>query len=188
MLYCGNSSSTYLYLRLNPFYEFTTKGKDIMDQELEGIIQCLWEEFGDNEENPDNSSIKTHMDAVSHAQYVSRKEVMKDILNHLEPYWLLEGLGLSSYSLDEDGNIDETKSYEEKHSDDDFERPTWRSVINHRLPVDLYCQLKALFAEKSQHFIEYRMSEGCINENYEYGHFLYISCTAALYVVRYYNL
>ena len=187
MLYCGNTSSMYLYLRLNPCYEFTTKGKDIENEEIESISKLLWEEFGNDEENP--FDIKTHKNAMSHARYVSREKVMNYILDHLEPYWLLEGLQLSSYSLDEDGNIDENKSYEEKHSDDeDFEAPTWLSIINHRLPVNLYRQLKALFADKSHHFIEYYMSEGCINENYQYGHFLYISCTAALYVVEYYDL
>ena len=187
MLYHGSTSSNRLYLRLNPCYEFTTKGKDIENQEIESISKLLWEEFGNTEIS--QSHVKNHKDAMSYAQYVSREEVMKGILNHLEPDWLLEGLGLSSYSLDEDGNIDENKSYKKEHSDnEDFGSQILLSKINHRLPVDLYYQLKALFADKSQHFIEYDLSDGCFDENQTYGHILYISCTAALYIVEHYDV
>lgn len=185
----GGISSMNLYLRLNPCYEFTTRGKEVADEEMKKHCSILWENFGSEFQNDRAHDIKTCGDAMAHAKYMSKQQVMSKVLNIYEPEWLLEGLLVESYTLDEDGNIVGTpKHLPPPEDEDDEDSPRWTSIISERFPPELYNKLKAVFADDSKHFIRYFMSEGCVNENYQYGHFLYVSDTAAIYLTQYYDL
>lgn len=56
------------------------------------------------------------------------------------------------------------------------------------VPLSLYNKLKAFFADKSGHFIEYFLNDGCFKENYQYAYHLLIGDSAVFSIKQYYDL
>ncbi|KAK3732577.1 hypothetical protein QZH41_004972 [Actinostola sp. cb2023] len=199
------NSTTTLFLRLNPCYDFTTKGKDLEDAKMKEVCSEIWDRFRDKDEMI--LEMATYEDAMKRAKIMSRKDAMQKLLETLEPRWFLEGLKVAPYQLNDDGEIlgERSAQGDEEVQEDDLGDVTqctqnegifgsfrdytaWLSKVNKRLPVHLYCQLKSFFADRSKNFLEYFLSDGCFNENYEYAYSMVISDTAAFHIKQFYEL
>lgn len=63
-----------------------------------------------------------------------------------------------------------------------------KKKVNKPVPLSLYNKLEAFFADKSGHFTEYFLNDGCFNENYQYAYHLLISDSAVFSIKQYYDL
>ena len=122
---------------------------------------------------------------------------MKKILDMLQPRWFLKGLNLEKYELDDEVNIIAGPALEGEAADDIVddigfgsfdEKTAWKKKVNEPVPLSLYNKLKTLFADKSGHFKEYFLNDGCFNENYQYAYHLLISDSAVFSIKQYYDL
>jgi hypothetical protein len=174
------------------------------------ICEEIWNKFGGKDENP--LEVESSQDVMRRAEFQSRKKAMTKILRTLEPSWFLEALRLEAYVLDEEGNIvngevanqEAAGSAHKEEEGDDLgdvavsddesifgsygDKTAWKTKINKRLPVDLHREIKAFFADGSEQFIKYHLSDGCFNENFQYAHSLLISDTAVFHVKQFYEL
>ena len=308
-------SETTLFLRLNPCYKFTTKGKDKDDVTMVEMCKLLWEKYGYvNEYALEITSYKNVMEL---ATYQPVQSAMKTILISFQPFWYLEALGVEEYELDDEGNIidgkkgldredsdeddeeekgeedkeedgdeededddaeeqegggediekeeeqdenameedevaeeqekgeedkeeggneegeeqeegeedneeeeeedeeqekgeedkeegkeegadeeneevgeqeDEDEDEEEEEDEDERERNSWKLTFNKLLSRKVYRELKAIVADGSDNFIEYLLSDGCMNENDSFAYSLIISDTAVVNVKQVYEL
>ena len=204
------NSSTVLMLRLNPCYEFTTKGKELNDTTMREICEKVWEKFGGKDEDCCRLEVTSLEEVMKRAKYISQKDALKKIIGVFQPYWFLEVLAIDPYDLDENGSIaDEQREGSIQEGSDIQEeelgditqstadisifgsfddRTLWKDKVNKPLAEGIYKKLKALFADGSEHFIQYNLSDGCFNENFEYGHYLFVSDTAVFYNKQFYEL
>ncbi|KAK3732589.1 hypothetical protein QZH41_016070 [Actinostola sp. cb2023] len=90
--------------------------------------------------------------------------------------------------------IDESKDEagededEDEDDEDDEQRKSWKKTFNKPIGKEIFKKLKSLFADKSEGFIKYCLSDGCFNENDAYAHSLWISDTAVILIKQFYEL
>jgi len=119
-------------------------------------------------------------DVMKYGAFFSRKQVMERILFEFEPFCVIPSSPFKRRTLDDNANV-----IADPPDDDvvDKEKVSDNQVVWHgnkeikRLPLYLYERLKALFVDKSQHFIAYNWRE--------YPHFdftLIVSDTAVFYL------
>lgn len=194
-LMLDDHSTMTLMLRLNPCYPYTTKGKDQQDPAIDKLCETLWEMFGFMDDNA--LEITSHHDVLKHVRYISKEGAMESILRTLQPYWFVDELKIEPYELDEDGRIlngggereeEEDDNDDDDDDDDEDKYNAWKETFNEPLSLDTYKQVKAIFADKSENFIEYYLSDGCFNENDRFAHSLVISDTAVYHIQQIYDL
>jgi hypothetical protein len=189
-----DNSTMTLMLRLNPSYQFAFKRKDENDTTASELCKMLWELFGYTDECA--LEITSHKDVLEKAKLLSKQEAMTSILKTLQPDWFLEELKIEEFELDEDGKISGGGNEKEKDSDDDDDDDdeedddynSWKINFNKPLSKDVYQKMKAVFADKSEQFIEYYLSDGCFNENDPVAHSLVISDVAVYHIKQLYAL
>ena len=224
----GCNSTTVLMLRLNPCYEFTTKGKEQSDTTMREMCEKIWEKFGGKDEDSCRLKVTSVEEVMKLACYIQRKEALMQVIDAFQPYWFLEVLMIDGYNLDENGNIVYEQGEESAQEGNDIpeeelgdisqstadrpisilgsffrstqssaaasifgpfdNRTLWKNKVNKPLSKGVYKKLKALFADRSEHFIQYNLSDGCDNENFQYGHYMLISDTAVFYNKQFYDL
>lgn len=186
-----------LFLRLNPYCAFTTRGKDLNDSDVVGACKQFWEdEFWSGQIEVDSDSdgssgpgtFDSFEDILKKATYVSCKDALERILDFLHPerYFGCYGDDVIGYSkpllIDEKGNVVQTNP--RIYDEDEDEEPPQKEYGDDARPLSLgiYDELKEIFAEKSDNFISYCLTNGCFNENEQYGYFMLISDTAVFHV------
>lgn len=171
------------------------------------VCQEIWKHFGGK--GGPQLSMNSHEDLMKRAQYRTKKIILKNILDILQPRWFLRGLYLEKYEVDEDANIISGPTLEREAADhivDDIadikehstkdgsvfgsfgEKTAWKKKVNKPLPLSLYNKLKAFFADENGHFIEYFLNDGCFNENYQYAYHLLIGDSAVFFINQFYDL
>ncbi|XP_048578972.1 uncharacterized protein LOC116619244 [Nematostella vectensis] len=174
-------SKYVMYLRLNQCYKLTSNGQESSNSDIKKAVNEIWEKFGCIYENSDEIISVEH--AFKYAQYRLKIKILQGVLDSLNPHWLLRCLHSGNYKIDSKGDIGkEDCDYDEE--DDEKEA---KNILGQMLPKQLYCDIKELFSDESQGFIQYHLSDGCINENFEYSDTLIISDTAAIHHVQFFD-
>ena len=174
---------------------------------MNGVCQEIWKNFGGK--GGPRLDMESHEDLMKRAKYRTKKIIMKKVLDMLQPRWFLKGLNLEKCELDDEANIIAGPALEGEAADDivddigdikersteelsifgsSGEKTAWKKKVNKPVPLSLYNKLKAFFADKSGHFIEYFLNDGCFNENYQYAYHLLIGDSAVFSIKQYYDL
>lgn len=187
----GGPPSTQMYLRLNPIHQFTTTDEHTGDDEMKRACEQLRVHFGHFECVVQYSLVRWPWEGFNweETRIYTNHEIMTDILAVVEDY--LEGIHLryGPYRLDEDYNIIPYDGHREPNYDEEEWPPErrWNPADYKRLLEHHWQDIRRVFANQSENFMNCRVRAACFNVNDFEEHLLYVSDTAAYHVVKYHD-